>query len=110
MFFPALVIGSALGNFVFVLYKDYLYASTDWYMLTDQHQDEYVIESDRYQLIAILGLMSVFSGLIRAPISSVVIVYEMTNVGKTRADFILPSLVTCMVAHMVSTEIQEEDL
>ncbi len=47
-------------------------------------REEEVIDSGRYFLITVFGMIGTFAAIVRAPISGVVIVYEMTNVGKTR--------------------------
>ena len=76
----------------------------------DPAREERVIDSGRYFLITVFGMIGSFAAIVRAPISGVIIVYEMTNVGKTRADLIFPSLFTAVIAYIVSTEMQEKDI
>lgn len=104
VFYPSLTMGAALGAFVNQVAK--------WtYMnYADPAREERVLDSGRYFLITVFGMIGAFAAIVRAPISGVVIVYEMTNVGKTRNDLIFPSLFTAVIAYIVSTEMQEKDV
>ena len=72
---------------------------------TDEETNEFVA-NDRYHLITVLGMMAVFSGNTRCPLSALVITYEMANVAKTRADFVFPSLAACAIAYVTSIEVE----
>lgn len=104
VFYPSLVLGGSLGAMINQMCK-YTIEEGGNLELTQE-----IIETKRYHLITIFGMMAMFSSVVRCPISAVIIVYEMTNVGKTRADLIFPSLAASLVGYMISTELQEKGI
>ncbi|MGA7614601.1 MAG: chloride channel protein [Thermoanaerobaculia bacterium] len=82
IFAPSLFIGGMLGGAVGVLNQELLATS-----------------SEQVGAFALVGMGAVFAGIIRAPITSVLIIFEMTN----GYSLILPLMIANMTAYALAT-------
>ncbi|CAD7955558.1 unnamed protein product [Amoebophrya sp. A25] len=90
VFAPALVLGAALGSF---------YGGWMGYFFNDSY----------YQILFVpMGMAGVFAAMIRLPLTSVVIVFEMTSVagGQDSSRLVFPMLLCSMIAYFVNVEVQ----
>eukprot|EP00392_Amoebophrya_sp_AT5.2_P004029 g4034.t1 len=90
IFAPALVLGAALGSF---------YGGVVAYIFNDTY----------YRLLFVpVGMAAVFSSMIRLPLTSVVIVFEMTSVAGSQdsSKLVFPMLLCAMVSYFVNVEVQ----
>jgi CIC family chloride channel protein len=82
LFAPALVLGSALGYLVGTL-------------------EVFLIGSESPYTFALAGMGAFFTGVVRVPVTAIVIVFEMT------ADFnlVLPLMISCAIAFLVAESV-----
>ncbi|CAD7966997.1 unnamed protein product [Amoebophrya sp. A120] len=90
VFAPALVLGAGLGG---------AYGGLLSYLFDDAY----------YQLLFVpVGMAAVFSAMIRLPLTSVVIVFEMTSVAGSQdsSKLVFPMLLCSMISYFVNSEVQ----
>lgn len=89
IFAPTLVIGASLGSFFGYIFN---YISPE---LAPQ-PEAYVI----------LGMAGLLSGTIHAPITSIIMIFELTK----NQDFILPAMITCVISIAISRRLIRESI
>jgi CIC family chloride channel protein len=82
LFAPALVIGSGLG---------YLVGNTNFWFVHSQSAD----------IFALAGMAAFFTGVVRIPLTAIVMVFELTGNFK----LVLPLMISCAIAYIVAESI-----
>lgn len=97
IFSPALFIGGSVG-YTFELIIDAIFP----------HKD--TLTNILFPLCIIFGMAGFFAGLLRLPLTSVAVVYEMTSLGSLQAHYIIPIMGAAFIAFLVSGRIDSESL
>ena len=87
LFAPALVMGSALG-----------------YLVGDL--EAFVSGSEATTTFALVGMGALFTGIIRVPITAIIIVFELN----ANFNLVLPLMITCAVAYISAETVESRSL
>jgi CIC family chloride channel protein len=87
VFAPALVMGSALG-----------------YLVGDFHR--FIFATDANSIFALVGMGALFTGIVRVPITAIMIVFELN----ANFNLVLPLMITCAVAYIIAETVEKGSL